>query len=65
MPHGKPANTRCVQLTDDARCLLFGKPERPAVCRTLQPSLEMCGRTAEEAHSYFLHLDLLTRPSSP
>ncbi|MCC6391071.1 MAG: YkgJ family cysteine cluster protein [Bryobacterales bacterium] len=62
MPRGKPANTRCVQLAADFRCQLFGRPERPAVCQTLEPSLEMCGRTAEEAHLYLLRLDLLTRP---
>lgn len=32
MPDGKPAGVRCVQLTDDNRCALFGRPERPAVC---------------------------------
>jgi Fe-S-cluster containining protein len=27
MPHGKPAGVRCVQLTNDDRCAIFGKPE--------------------------------------
>ncbi|MBE3561271.1 MAG: YkgJ family cysteine cluster protein [Ktedonobacteraceae bacterium] len=58
MPHGKPAGTRCVQLTLDNRCRLFGKPERPAVCRSLQPSAEMCGRSTRET---FLHLRSLER----
>ena len=26
MPNGKPAGVRCVQLTPDNRCLLFGQP---------------------------------------
>ncbi|MFC0402948.1 YkgJ family cysteine cluster protein [Paraburkholderia rhizosphaerae] len=30
MPDGKPAGVRCVQLGDDLRCAIFGKPERPA-----------------------------------
>ena len=31
MPQGKPAGVRCVQLTDDNRCAIFGQPERPKV----------------------------------
>jgi hypothetical protein len=38
---GKPAGVRCVQLSDDGLCALFGRPERPAVCSSLRPSLEM------------------------
>lgn len=49
MPGGKPAGDRCVQLTDDNRCRLFGLPERPAVCSSLRPSLEMCGESDGEA----------------
>jgi hypothetical protein len=49
MPAGKPAGERCAQLIDDNRCALFGKPERPDVCRALQPSEEMCGKSREEA----------------
>ncbi|WP_142793362.1 YkgJ family cysteine cluster protein, partial [Klebsiella pneumoniae] len=31
MPDGKPANTRCVQLSEQNLCLIFGSPLRPAV----------------------------------
>jgi hypothetical protein len=62
MPGGKPAGVRCVQLTDDNRCKLFGLPERPAVCVRLRPSAEMCGATAEEAMVYLLELEILTNP---
>lgn len=62
MPDGKPAGVRCVQLTDDNRCMLFGKPERPAVCSSLRPSEEMCGRTADEAFIYLTWLEQTTRP---
>ncbi len=41
MPDGKPAGVRCVQLTADNRCLLFGLPERPEVCVRLRPNREM------------------------
>jgi hypothetical protein len=62
MPHGKPAGVRCIQLTGDNRCRLFGLPERPAFCVGLRPSAEMCGETAEEAFVYLEHLELLTQP---
>ncbi|WP_075181265.1 YkgJ family cysteine cluster protein [Pantoea sp. 1.19] len=62
MPQGKPANTRCVQLGDDSRCLLFGHPSRPAVCASLQPSAEMCGAHREQAMVWLLQLEQLTAP---
>ena len=62
MPDGKPAGVRCVQLSRDNRCLLFGKPERPAVCLDLEASTEMCGTTFEEAYSYITWLEAETRP---
>jgi len=62
MPQGKPAGVRCVQLTGDCRCLLFGKPERPAVCERLQPSAEMCGQSAAQALAYLTHLEEATIP---
>lgn len=61
MPRGKPAGVRCVQLTDDNLCKLFGLPERPAVCVGLRPSAEMCGASAGEAMVYLSELELLTR----
>ena len=63
MPGGKPAGVRCVQLTDDNRCRLFGQPERPVVCVQLRPSGEMCGETANEALAYLDALELATRPT--
>ncbi len=64
MPDGKPAGVRCIQLTDDNLCRLFGMPERPAVCVALRPSAEMCGETAEAALTYLAQLELLTRPEA-
>ncbi len=60
MPHGKPAGVRCAQLDQDNRCRIFGKPERPAVCASLRPSMEMCGSTREHALTYLARLDVLT-----
>ena len=62
MPGGKPANVRCVQLTSDNRCALFGRPERPRVCVNLQPSLEMCGPTDAHAFAYLAWLEQATAP---
>lgn len=62
MPRGKPADVRCVQLTADNRCRIFGQPERPAVCVGLQPSAEMCRQTADEAYAGLIELERATRP---
>jgi uncharacterized protein len=62
MPHGKPAGVRCVQLTPDNHCLLFGKPERPAVCASLRPSADMCGQSVEDAYIRLMLLEQATAP---
>jgi hypothetical protein len=64
MPHGKAAGVRCVQLTDDNCCKLFGQPTRPQVCNNLRPSEEMCGTSAEEALAFLAHLEAVTDPTS-
>jgi hypothetical protein len=40
--------------------MIFGKPERLAVCQSLQPSTEMCGEAREYAMHYLSRLDELT-----
>ena len=62
MPGGKPAGVRCVQLSDDNRCLIFGQPTRPAACNALTPTAEMCGETFEHAMIYLTWLEEVTRP---
>ena len=62
MPQGKPAGVRCVQLDDDERCRIFGHPDRPAFCAGLQPSVEMCGTTREQAIAWIARLEDATRP---
>ncbi len=64
MPQGKPAGVRCVQLTPDNRCRLYGLPERPVVCVRFRPGREMCGETREEALAYLIRLEELTVNSS-
>ena len=65
LPQGKEAGVRCVQLTPDNLCRLFGRPERPAVCVSLQPSPEMCGQTAAQAYAMLAALEQMTWPVSP
>jgi hypothetical protein len=62
MPDGKPAGVRCVQLSDDNRCKLFGNPRRPAFCGSLQPSIEMCGSSREQALEFLGRLERETSP---
>lgn len=60
MAGGKPAGVRCVQLSEDNRCRLFGDPRRPAVCAGLGPSPEMCGEDREQALAWLVRLEVLT-----
>jgi hypothetical protein len=62
MRGGKPAGARCAQLSDDNRCLIFGRPERPAVCASLRPAPEMCGSSAAEAMIALARLERETAP---
>lgn len=63
MPEGKPAGVRCIQLNEQNRCMIFGKPERPTFCTSLQPNLEMCGNTREQAMIWLSTLEVLTNPN--
>ena len=65
MPHGKPAGVPCVQLDAQLRCQLFGRPERPAVCGSLQPSAAMCGSHRGQAMAWLARLETLTAPDQP
>jgi Fe-S-cluster containining protein len=62
MPNGKPGGVRCVQLADDNRCLIFGQPERPAVCVSLRPNQTMCGDDRDMALRFLTALETATRP---
>lgn len=62
MLDGKPAGVRCVQLTADHRCALFGRPERPAVCASFRAMASMCGASREEALAILAELEARTRP---
>ncbi|MGH8122599.1 MAG: YkgJ family cysteine cluster protein [Rudaea sp.] len=62
MPNGKPAGVRCIQLDAGNRCLLFGRPERPDVCRNLQPEAAMCGANRDEAMRILAAWEIASAP---
>lgn len=62
MPQGKPAGVRCVQLDEQDRCRLFGRPERPQVCLSLEPHEDMCGESRAQAMRWLGHLEVETAP---
>ncbi|GAA4341934.1 YkgJ family cysteine cluster protein [Pigmentiphaga soli] len=64
MPGGKPAGVRCVQLDHDERCRIFGHPDRPAVCGSLQPDESMCGESREQALRWLGRLERMTAPAA-
>ncbi|RCU51169.1 MULTISPECIES: YkgJ family cysteine cluster protein [Corallincola] len=49
MPSGKPAGERCVQLNEDNLCMLFGQPQRPALCDAFKACASVCGDNDEAA----------------
>ena len=60
MPNGKPAGQRCVQLSAANLCLLFGLPERPAVCTAFGADELVCGKTDVEALQLLTWLEQAT-----
>jgi len=61
MEKGKAAGTRCINLREDGHCALYGTDRYPSVCRSFQPSHEMCGKDVEHAARYLKNLEELTR----
>ncbi|ARN23616.1 YkgJ family cysteine cluster protein [Piscinibacter gummiphilus] len=58
----KPAGVRCIQLTTDDRCAIFGHPDRPAVCSSLKPDPDMCGDSREQAMRWLGYVETATAP---
>jgi hypothetical protein len=56
MENGKPAGVRCIHLTDDYKCALFGKPERPEVCKAFRAEVQFCGTNRDEAMRILMSL---------
>ena len=62
MALGKAAGAPCVQLDKHLRCRLFGRAERPAVCGSLLPSTDMCGKSRTQAMRWLTQLEMQTAP---
>jgi hypothetical protein len=62
MPFGKPAGIPCVQLDEQLGCRLFGQPDRPAFCASLQPGADMCGESRGQALELISALEVATQP---
>ena len=65
MPSGKPAGERCVRLTDDNQCSLYGLPSRPRVCSDFKPAQDTCGDRFDEAVALMEAMEKDTTPASP
>jgi Fe-S-cluster containining protein len=62
MPQGKPAGVKCINLSEDRKCLVHESDIYPSVCKNLTPSKEMCGNSFEYAYKYISELERLTKP---
>lgn len=62
MPFGKPAGVPCIHLMVDFRCAIFGHPDRPRVCGSLQAEPIMCGTDREYALQSLARLEVETQP---
>lgn len=62
LPEGKPAFTPCIHLDEAFRCQIFNHPDRPQVCASLMPSVEMCGESRGDAMAYLTWLEEATKP---
>jgi len=62
MPNGKLAGIPCIHLDKQFRCLLFGKKERPEVCKNLKPEPSMCATSRDQALFILNDLEKNTQP---
>jgi len=62
MPNGKPSGVRCIHLSKNNDCQLFGKPERPNICKQFQAVEWICGRNKFDASKIIYALEQQTAP---
>ncbi|WOC27987.1 YkgJ family cysteine cluster protein [Pseudoalteromonas sp. N1230-9] len=60
MPNGKAAGERCIQLDDNNLCKLFGDASRPKVCSDFSATIDVCGKTNEQALYLITELEQMT-----
>jgi Fe-S-cluster containining protein len=49
MPNGKPANVKCLHLSEDLLCMIFDNHNRPKVCINFKFDECICGSSQAEA----------------
>ena len=64
MPNGKPAGVRCIHLSADHLCLLYGDPRRPQICIDFQAMPDVCGSSREEAMRLLEAMERETAPQA-
>jgi len=57
MPDGKPAGVQCIHLTDNFKCSIYNRSDRPKVCAGFKADPLVCGNSREEALSIFAQLE--------
>ena len=62
MPAGKPAGVRCIHLTANLRCGLWGHPERPKACGDFQAEPDFCGHDRSSALVLLEAIEIDTLP---
>tara|TARA_B100002019_G_scaffold180248_1_gene155636 strand:+ start:864 stop:1139 length:276 start_codon:yes stop_codon:yes gene_type:complete len=60
MPNGKPAGVRCINLTKNNLCSLFGTSQRPDVCNNFKPDFEICSKGSKNALEQLIFLEKST-----
>ncbi len=60
MPEGKPAGERCIQLSEDNLCKIFGMSDRPDVCSSFSATFDVCGNTNTDALNLISFLESQT-----
>jgi len=60
MPEGKPAGVRCAQLSTGNQCMIYGMPERPAVCASFPVTADHCGSDRDDALARLAELERMT-----
>ena len=60
MPNCKRAGERCINLSDDNLCQIFGRADRPKVCEEFKASIDACGKTNQQAMAIIAHWESVT-----
>ncbi len=60
MPNGKKAGERCINLSDDNLCKIFGRKDRPEVCENFKASKDSCGATNQQATEIIAYWEKVT-----